>query len=120
MLPGGIVTKFCGDGQSFKHFNPRFEQLLLRDALAALVKAYEIIGQPERALIYLREMMEALRQTQQANALKHVALHLETLGQDLGVEAPITPRLKRQEAALQGKVAQQELFRSRIEMLERL
>ncbi len=93
---------------------------MLRDALAALVKAYELIGQPQRALVYLREMMEALRQTQQANALKHVALHLEKLGQDLGGEAPINTRLKRQEAALQGKVAEQELFRSRIEMLERL
>ena len=98
----------------------RLMQSMLRDALAALVKAYEIIGQPERALVYLREMMEALRQTQQANALKHVALHLEQLGQDLGVEAPITPRLQRQEAALQGKIAQQELFKSQIEMLERL
>ncbi len=92
----------------------------LRDALAAMVKAYEIIGQPERALIYLREMMEAIRQTQQANALKHVAMHLEGLGQDLGAQVPITTTLQRQEAALKGKVAQQELFKSQIEMLERL
>ena len=92
----------------------------LRDALAAMVKAYEIIGQPERALVYLREMMETIRQTQQSNALKHVAMHLESLGQDLGSQAPITTALQRQEAALQGKVAQQELFKSQIEMLERL
>src|SRR5260221_3904476 len=31
----------------------------LRDTLAALVKAYEMIGQPQRALVYLREMMES-------------------------------------------------------------
>ncbi|MGZ5643400.1 MAG: tetratricopeptide repeat protein, partial [Usitatibacter sp.] len=98
----------------------RILRAMLRDTLAALVKAYEIVGQPERALIYLREMMESLRQTQQESALKHVKMHLEQLGEDVGGEAPITPRLKRQEAALQGKVAQQELFRSRIEMLERL
>lgn len=98
----------------------RLLRSMLRDTLAAVVKAYEIIGQPERALVYLREMLEALRQTQQANALKHVALHLEQLGQDLGDEGVIATRLRRHEAALQGKVAQQELFKSQIEMLERL
>jgi putative two-component system response regulator len=98
----------------------RLMRSMLRDALQALVKAYEIIGQPQRALIYLREMIEALRVTQQENALKHVNLHLEQLRQEVVGEAPISTRLKRQEAALQGKVAEQELFRSRIEMLERL
>jgi len=98
----------------------RMMRSMLRDALAALVKAFEIIGQPQRALIYLREMIEALRQTQQENALRHVSLHLEQLGKELVGEAPITTRLVRQEAALEGKVAQQELFKSRIEMLERL
>ncbi len=98
----------------------RLLRSMLRDMLAALVKAYDLVGQPQRALIYLREMMEALRQTQQENALKHVSLHLDGLGHEYRVEAPITTRLQRQEAALQGKVAEQELFRSRIEMLERL
>jgi putative two-component system response regulator len=98
----------------------RLVRSMLRDTLVAMVKAYEVIGQPERALIYLREMMEVLRQTQQANALKHVELHLQQLGGDLGNETQITTRLKRQEAALQGKIAQQELFKSQIEMLERL
>jgi putative two-component system response regulator len=92
---------------------------MLRDTLAALVKAYEAIGQPERALVYLREMIESLRQTQQENALKHLRLHLDQLGEVVG-DAPISTRLQRQEAALRGKVAEQELFRSRIEMLERL
>jgi putative two-component system response regulator len=98
----------------------RILRSMLRDTLAALVKAHEIIGQPEKALIYLREMMEALRQTQQENALKHVKLHLEVIGDPLSSEAQAPTLWKRQEAALQGKVAEQELFRSRIEMLERL
>lgn len=98
----------------------RLMRSMLRDVLAALVKAYEIIGQPERALVYLREMMEALRQTQQANALKHVALHLQQLGDDLLADPPVAARLQRQEAALKGKIAQNELFKSQIEMLERL
>ena len=98
----------------------RMLRSMLRDSLAALVKAYELIGQPQRALVYLREMMEALRQTQQENALRHVNLHLQRLGQELDASTPLEKRLQRQEAALRGKVAEQELFRSRIEMLERL
>jgi putative two-component system response regulator len=98
----------------------RLLRSMLREALTALVKAHEIIGQPDKALVYLREMMESLRQTQQENALKHVQLHLENLDDPVVGESPYSTRLKRQEAALQGQVAQQELFRSRIEMLERL
>ena len=98
----------------------RLLRSMLRDTLTALVKAYEIIGQPQRALVYLRELMEALRQGQQENALKHVNLHLKQLSEAVGAETQIANRLLRQEAALQGKVAEQELFKSRIEMLERL
>jgi putative two-component system response regulator len=98
----------------------RLLRSMLRDTLAALVKAYEVVGQPQRALVYLREMIESLRQTQQENALRHVKLHLEQLGEDVAGDIPIAKRLQRQEAALQGKVAEQELFKSRIEMLERL
>ncbi len=96
----------------------RLLRSMLRDTLAALVKAYEIVGQPQRALVYLREMIEALRTTQQENVLKHVKLHLDQLGDDATLAIAI--RLQRHEAALRGKVAEQELFKSRIEMLERL
>lgn len=98
----------------------RLVRSMLRDTLGALVKAYEVVGQPERALVYLREMIESLRQTQQENALKHVGMHLAQLGPEPAGQPPMATRLQRQEAALRGKVAEQELFRSRIEMLERL
>lgn len=98
----------------------RLLRSMLRDTLAALVKAYEIIGQPQRALVYLREMMEATRQIQQENALNHLRIHLDRLGQVPEGKGPDQNRLARQEAALKGKIAEQELFRSRIEMLERL
>jgi putative two-component system response regulator len=98
----------------------RLLRSMLRDTLAALVKAYEIVGQPERALTYLREMMEVLRQTQQENALRHVQMHLDKVGVQQSAVSPIANRLRLQEAALQGRIAEQELFRSRIEMLERL
>jgi len=98
----------------------RLLRAMLRDNLAALVKSFELLGQPQRALVYLREMMEATRQVQQDNALKHVKLHLDWLGMDLAGAKTDVVALERREAALRGKVAEQELFRSRIEMLERL
>jgi putative two-component system response regulator len=98
----------------------RMMRSMLRDTLAALVKAHEIVGQPQRALLYLREMMEATRQTQQENALKHLKIHLDHLGLDSADSLIIHPTLERREAALKGQVAEQELFKSRIEMLERL
>jgi putative two-component system response regulator len=98
----------------------RLLRSMLRDTLSDLVKAYEFIGQPQRALIYLREMMQAMRDNQVENALKHVKLHVDTLSQEVVGDAPIATRLQRREAALKGKIAEQELFKSRIEMLERL
>jgi putative two-component system response regulator len=92
----------------------------LRETLTALVKSFEIIGQPDRALIYLREMIEANRQAQQENSLQHLKLHLDRLGYETRAIDPTTVHLKRREAALQGKVAERELFSARIEMLERL
>jgi putative two-component system response regulator len=98
----------------------RLIRSMLRDTLKDLVKAYEFIGQPERALIYLREMMQAMRENQVENALNHVRLHVEQVTQDFVGDAPISTRLAQHEAALQGQVAQQELFKARLEMLERL
>ncbi len=91
-----------------------------RDALIAMVKAHEIIGQPERALSFLRELMEQTRRQQQENALQHLKLHLEHIAADDPEQTSSAATLKRREAALKGKIAEQELFRSRIEMLERL
>jgi putative two-component system response regulator len=93
---------------------------MLRDTLAALVKSFEYLGEPQRALVYLREMMEAGRQVQQENALKHLKLHLDQIGVELGEAATGSVVLERRAAALRGQVAEQELFRSRVEMLERL
>jgi lipopolysaccharide biosynthesis regulator YciM len=54
----------------------------LRETLTALVKAFELIGQPDRALIYLREMIENNRHAQQENSLRHQKLHLDKLGHE--------------------------------------
>jgi putative two-component system response regulator len=98
----------------------RIYRATLRETLAALVKAFEIIGQPDRALIYLREMIETNRQYQQENSLQHLKLHLDKFGHDSLTVDSSAIHLKRREAALQGKVAERELFQARVEMLERL
>ena len=88
--------------------------------LNPLVKHHELVGQPQRALVTSCEMMEAMRQVQQENALRHLKLHLDHLGIS-GDTVGVSPAsLERREAALRGLVAEQELFKSRIEMLERL
>ena len=101
----------------------RFLRSALRDVLVALVKAYEFIGQPERALVYLRELMEHTQKFQQDNALRYLKLHLNDLETDVGdpdTSDKSTDTLKRREALLKGKLAEQELFKARTEILERL
>jgi len=93
----------------------------LRDTLIAMVKAYEIAGAPERALVYLRELLEHTRKHQQENALTHLRLHGARQRTNVDADAiRPTSSLERHEALLKGKLAEQELFRSRLEMLERL
>ncbi len=95
----------------------------LRDALLAMVKAQEVAGKPDVALVYLRELMMHTKKTQQENALRHHRLHLENLARQQQ-EASEDSVMERHEQSLRGKlaeqVAQQELMKSRIEMLERL
>lgn len=94
----------------------------LRDALLAMVKAQEVAGKPDIALVYLRELMMHTKKTQQENALRHHRLHLQNLARQQ--QASEETVMERHEQSLRGKlaeqVAQQELMRSRIEMLERL
>jgi putative two-component system response regulator len=91
-----------------------------REALVAMVRAYELIGQPDRALVYLHELMEHTKKQQQENALRHLQLHMQQLAASSPDQQIQPPALRRREAVLKGQVAEQELFRSRIEMLERL
>ena len=59
----------------------------LRDALIALVKAYDITGKPQLALVHLRELLNVTRRTQQEKALLHHRLHLERLGGSVSMQA---------------------------------
>lgn len=92
----------------------------LGDTLIAMVKAQEAAGRPERALVYLRELLEHTRKLQQENALRHLKLLEQVNAQPSANPIRPTTALERREALLRGKVAEQELFKARVEMLERL
>lgn len=118
----------------------RMMRPMLRDALIAMVKAHEIVGRPERALVYLRELIDHTSQGRQASVLQHHRQHLERLNrapdQDIGNktfakrqaqlrEQVAQKELIRKEAETELAIAEKEnarrdLFRSRIEMLERM
>lgn len=98
-----------------------------REVLMALVKAFEFVGQHDRALIFLRQMLEQQRSTQELNVLKHVKLHLEQMHPAVEDEAHVIRRLQTREEILEGRIAKQELtrqvqelFKARVEVMERL
>lgn len=62
----------------------RIMKSTLRDALIALVKAYDIAGKPQLALIHLRELLHHTKRSQIESALQHQRLHLERLEQSAG------------------------------------
>jgi response regulator RpfG family c-di-GMP phosphodiesterase len=78
----------------------RIMKSTLRDALIALVKAYDIAGKPQLALIHLRELLHHTKRSQIESALQHQRLHLERLEQGaerheeaalLGIPEPSAP-----------------------------
>lgn len=62
----------------------RIMKSTLRDALIALVKAYDIAGKPQLALIHLRELLHHTKRWQIESALQHQRLHLERLERSVG------------------------------------
>jgi putative two-component system response regulator len=97
---------------------------LLRDVLIAMVRANEMAGRTDVALVYLRELMMHTKEVQQENALLHHRLHLEQLERKQQPTATPDALMARREVKLRDRlveqVAHQELMKSRIEMLERL
>jgi putative two-component system response regulator len=62
----------------------------LRDSLIAMVKAYDLCGKPQLALVHLRELLHVTRKSQQEKALLHHRLHLQAMGFDpAAVEADL-------------------------------
>lgn len=58
----------------------RIMKSTLRDSLIAMVKAYDLCGKPQLALVHLRELLHITRKSQQEKALLHHRLHLEAMG----------------------------------------
>ena len=103
-----------------------------REVLAALVKAFEYLGQHDKALEYLNKMLDAQRKTQGANVLQHVKRHLEQLhpveqGAALEDAELALKKMETRAEVFVGRMAiselkkrDQELFKARIEVMERL
>jgi putative two-component system response regulator len=68
----------------------RIMKSTLRDSLIAMVKAYDLCGKPQLALVHLRELLHVTRKSQQEKALLHHRLHLQAMGFDpAAVEADL-------------------------------
>jgi hypothetical protein len=97
---------------------------LLRDVLIAMVKANELAGRTDVALVYLRELMMHTKEAQQGNALQHHRLQLKQLDHKQQTtptpDALVARRGVKLRDRLFEQVAHQEVMKSRIEMLERL
>ena len=129
----GLVEVFSGQAdvgiaQLLKALDQsRALQLAAQDALLAVIRAFEFVGKSDRALFYLRQLLDYRNVRQEQNILQHVKLHLEQLHSALEDEATAIQKLRTREEVLEGRVAKQalstqsqELFTARIEILERM
>ena len=98
----------------------KMHKITTRDVLIALVKAFEFIGKPDHALVYLRQLLDYQSTTQKQNILRHVKLHLEQLHPALEDEANVIRRLTTRQEVLEGRVAKQALFKAQVESMERM
>jgi putative two-component system response regulator len=89
---------------------------MLHDALAALIKGYEAAGQPDAALVYLREVKRLHQDGREAQVLMHHAQYLRRIDESLDVDAHDT--LEMQQSTLRDQLSERDLMRSRIGMLE--
>ena len=95
-------------------------KITTREVLVALVKAFEFVGKPDQALIYLRQLLDYQSTTQKQNVLQHVKLHLVELHPALEDESNAIRRLTTREEVLEGRVAKQALFKAQVESMERM
>jgi putative two-component system response regulator len=100
----------------------KMHKVTTREVLVAIVKAHEHLGQHDKALVYLKEMLVTQRQTQEANVLRHVARHLDQLHTNSPIEdsKQAIKRLETRQEVLEGRIAKRDLFRLSVEGLERL
>jgi putative two-component system response regulator len=89
---------------------------MLHDVLAALIKGYEVAGQPDAALVYLREVKRLHQDGREAQVLMHHSQYLRRIDASLDVDAHETLELR--QTTLRAQLSDRDLMRSRISMLE--
>ena len=89
---------------------------MLHDALAALIKGYEVAGQPDAALVYLREIKRLHQDGREAQVLMHQAHYIRRIDASLDTDAQETLELR--QSSLRSQLSERDLMRSRIGMLE--
>jgi putative two-component system response regulator len=89
---------------------------MLHDALAALIKGYEAAGQPDAALVYLREIKRLHQDGREAQVLMHQAHYIRRIDASLDTDAQETLELR--QSSLRSQLSERDLMRSRIGMLE--
>ena len=95
-------------------------KVMAREVLMALIKALEFAGEPDQALVYLRQLLEQQSTTQKQNVLQHVKLQLEQLHPSLEDETSVIRRLTTHQEVLEGRIAKQALFKAQVESMERI
>lgn len=89
------------------------------DALSILTKAYDRIGRPREALECLRRLLKNVQSTRES-AVSTLLASSRFADVKLGATASDLGAFQLMEADLRARVAEQELFNSQIELLERL
>ncbi len=88
----------------------------LHDALAALIKGFEVAGQPDAALVYLREIKRLHQDGRQAQVLMHHSEHLKHV--DAQLDARAIESLNERQSSLRDQLTDRDLIRSRVALLE--
>ncbi|MCS7101996.1 MAG: HD domain-containing protein, partial [Burkholderiaceae bacterium] len=88
----------------------------LPDALAALIKGYEVAGQPDAALVYLRELKRLHQDGREAQVLMHHAQHVARVDAELDLRG--RGALAAQQSRLRGQLSERDIVRARVAMLE--
>jgi len=97
----------------------RADYVLYQDALAALIKAHEELGNYEQALQHLQQLLNFVKEKRARFAI----WHLEVGSKLVRVKMPMpsdVEKLDNKHVALRAKVAESRLAQCQIEMLERL
>lgn len=83
--------------------------------LVSLVKACDLAGNPEKALIHMKALLENIRSQREKGLAALLAIGSESMSQ-----APDLQALELREARLEARVAERQMAFQRIEVLERL